>query len=53
MPTSVDLDGPLLLSRDRPHGLQHDGAVLRAAASGALGLSDFSAMADRVENVAN
>jgi hypothetical protein len=24
----VDLDGPLLLARDRPHGLRYDGSLV-------------------------
>jgi L-Ala-D/L-Glu epimerase len=28
----VDLDGPLLLARDRPHGMQFDGSMLHPAA---------------------
>jgi L-alanine-DL-glutamate epimerase-like enolase superfamily enzyme len=27
----VDLDGPLLLANDRPHGLRYDGSVLQPA----------------------
>jgi L-alanine-DL-glutamate epimerase-like enolase superfamily enzyme len=27
----VDLDGPLLLARDRPHGLRYDGSVIHPA----------------------
>jgi hypothetical protein len=27
----VDLDGPLLLARDRPHGLRYDGSRVQPA----------------------
>ena len=33
----VDLDGPLLLARDRPHGLRYDGGTVHPAAPGLWG----------------
>ena len=33
----VDLDGPLLLARDRPHGLRYDGSVVHPASSALWG----------------
>jgi L-alanine-DL-glutamate epimerase-like enolase superfamily enzyme len=33
----VDLDGPLLLARDRPHGLRYDGSIVHPASSALWG----------------
>ena len=35
----VDLDGPLLLARDRSPGLRYEGSLVSAAGAGALGLT--------------
>ena len=35
----VDLDGPLLLARDREHGLRYEGSLVYPPAAGAVGLS--------------
>jgi L-alanine-DL-glutamate epimerase-like enolase superfamily enzyme len=36
----VDLDGPLLLARDRDNGLRYEGALVSPPAPGVVGLSD-------------
>ena len=46
----VDLDGPLLLQRDRNPGLRYEGSLLHPSRPGPLGLIPLTWAADRARN---